>query len=305
MFKSLIVLVIGVLASSNLFACPKNITCDHCAKESEFSWNPNNQYVTAQLNRFYSLNEKISSAYVANEFEQAKALAEENLELAAIYRCNWNYGNAIHNSNSVLGLISLKSGDVKEASDYLLKAGKSTGSPQLNTFGPKLDLANELLKIDQTEPVIIYLQEIKLFWEMNNGQVDAWLAEIEKGQKPELDRFVSGEPRYLQIAIFWLGALWPVLVSSAFLYKQKNKIARKPLFFILAVSSGYLLVFVSGWLINFGIQKLLPNLENFGNTTVLLVSILPILWVFLLPILVIYVWARFFTHTPNEISKTP
>jgi hypothetical protein len=117
----LILLVIAVFASRPLSACDRNVPCDKCAKESEYSWNPDNQYVTARLKRFCDLDEQISAAYKANEFGKAKDLAKESLELAAVYRCNWNYGNAIHDSNRIMGLISLKRGDVDTAVDYLLK----------------------------------------------------------------------------------------------------------------------------------------------------------------------------------------
>jgi len=32
-----------------------------------------------------------------------------------------------------------------------------------------------------------------MFWGMNNGQVDDWLSEIEKGGKPQLDRSAAFE----------------------------------------------------------------------------------------------------------------
>ena len=53
--------------------------------------------------------------------------AKEFLELAAVYRCNWNYGNAIHDANRYLGLASLRAGKVDEAAKFLVLAGKSTG----------------------------------------------------------------------------------------------------------------------------------------------------------------------------------
>jgi len=38
----------------------------------------------------------------------------------------------------------LKEGKVEDAKHYLLEAGKTPGSPQLNSFGPDMSLAEEL-----------------------------------------------------------------------------------------------------------------------------------------------------------------
>ena len=297
----LAILTIAAFASSPLFACDAEVGCDKCAKESEFSWNPENRYVTARLRRFYDLEDQISAAYQSNNFDKARELAKENMELASVYQCNWNYGNAIHDTNRILGLISLKNGDVDTAAGFLIAAGKSTGSPQLDTFGPDLDLANELLKRGKVEPVKIYLKDIKSFWEMNNGNVDAWLSEIEKGKNPELDRFSGKEPKPLLLFIFWLALLWPIIVSTAFLYIRRKRITRKLLFFITAVLSGYVAMYVSNWLIGLGIQKLLVNLENISDATLLLVTYVPIGIVLLLPVLVLFILARYFRSNTSSI----
>src|SRR3990172_2055114 len=289
---SLMLLTLAIFAPTPLSACDENVTCDKCAKESEFSWNPDNRYVTARLSRFYDLDEEILAAYKANDFDKVKKLAKENLELAAIYRCNWNYGNAIHDTNRVMGLISLKSGDVDSAADYLLKAGKSTGSPQLNTFGPELDLANELLKLGKADAVKIYLKDIKSFWEMNGGKVDAWLGSIEKGEKPELDRFSGNETGPLLLLMFWLVTVWPIIVSTIFLYMQRRRITRKALFFVLAVLSGYLVMYAGNWVASYGIQKTMASMENVSDTTILLAIYLPTGIIFLLPVLALFGVAR-------------
>ena len=290
----------SIFASTSLFACDKNVPCDKCAKESEFSWNPNNQFVTARLSRFYNLDDKIMEAYKANDFGKVKELAKENLGLAAVYRCNWNFGNAIHDTNRVLGLVSLKSGDIDAAADYLLKAGKSTGSPQLDTFGPELDLANELLQLGKVDAVKTYLKDIKSFWEMNNGQVDTWLAEIEKGGKPQLDRFAGNKPGPLLMTLFWLATAWPFIVSGAFLYTQRKRIARKLLFFVITVPSGYAVMYVGNWIIGYVIQAITSGMEDLSESTLFLVGYLPLGIMMLLPVPMVFLLARFF-H--SNVSK--
>ena len=300
---SRILLAIALFASTPLFACDANVACDKCAKESEFSWNPKNKFVTARLNRFYNLDEQITAAYKANDFGQLKELAKEILMLAAVYRCNWNYGNAIHNTNRMLGLVSIKNGDIDTAADYLLKAGKSTGSPQLNSFGPELDLANELLQLGKVDAVKSYLKDIKSFWEMNNGQVDAWLAEIEKGGKPQLNRFTGNKPGPLLLFVFWLATAWPLIVSIAFLYAQRKQITKKLLFFITAVLSGYAVMYVGNWIIGHGIQAIMTSMENLGKITIFLVSYLPLGIALLLPVLAVFLLAHFFYTNVRERNR--
>lgn len=255
------------------------------------------------MNRFYSLDEQITTAYKANDFGKVKELAKENLGLAAVYRCNWNFGNAIHDTNRVLGLVSLKSGDIDRAASYLLKAGKSTGSPQLNSFGPELDLANELLQLGKVDAVKSYLKDIKSFWEMDNGQVDAWLAEIEKGGKPQLNRFAANKTSPLLLVVFWFATAWPLIVSITFLYAQRKRIARKLLFFITAVLFGYAVMYVGNWIIGYAIQAIMSSMENLGEITIFLVSYLPLGIVLLLSVLTVFLVARFFYTKVRECKR--
>lgn len=293
-------LTLAIFAPSSLFACDEEIPCDKCARESEFSWNPSNQFVTARLSRFYSLDGKITEAFKGNDFEKVQELATENLELAAVYRCNWNFGNAVHDTNRVLGLVSLKNGDTDAAVGYLLKAGQSPGSPQLETFGPDLDLANELLQLGKSDAVMSYLKDIKSFWEMDNGKIDTWLAEIEKGEKPQLDRFAGNSQSFFLMAIFWLAAVWPFIVSCAVLYAQRKGIERKLLFFVIAVPVQYGVMYLGNWIIGHGLQAIMSGIENLDATTIFVISYLPLGIVLLLPVLTVFALARFFRSNASQ-----
>jgi hypothetical protein len=102
--------------------------------------------------------------------DDVKSLAKEYLELALTYRCNWNYGNAAHDGNRYLGLVRLRNGNLEQAAAHLEVSGKTTGSPQLNSFGPDLDLADQLLKRGLIKPVEQYLVDINLFWKSGSAQ---------------------------------------------------------------------------------------------------------------------------------------
>jgi hypothetical protein len=67
------------------------------------------------LSRFYGVEEIIKSAYLSGNDDEVQSLAREYLTLASTYHCNWNYGNAIHDTNRYLGLVSLRHGNMREA----------------------------------------------------------------------------------------------------------------------------------------------------------------------------------------------
>jgi hypothetical protein len=220
--------------------------CDKHAQQSEFSWNPPNSLVTPRLARFYELDDQVQAAYEhANDVELTQR-AREWLDLAAIYRCNWNYGNAIHDANRYLGLATLRAGKVDEAAGFLVLASKSTGSPQLDTFGPDLDLADALLKRGKTEAVTEYLRGIHQFWEMDNGQVERWIAAIKKGETPKLERFGVTPSPWL-IALDWFIATLPAILTLTVLYVGRRRLQRKVVFAVVAMGLGYGAWFLMGY----------------------------------------------------------
>lgn len=116
------------------------------------------------LNRFYELRSLMDQAYSNNDGEKAKLLAQEYLESSKSFESNWNYGNAIHHANLVLGRIALGHGDRAKAKFHLIQAGLTKGSPQLNSFGPNMYLAKELLELGEKDIVIKYIRLTKKFW---------------------------------------------------------------------------------------------------------------------------------------------
>ena len=109
---------------------------------------------TTQENRFYILRDAAKAAVELGKLQEAEAWAKELLVLADQYKTNWNYGNAVHDGHLVLGRVALRHGDVGKAKDELLAAGKTAGSPQLDSFGPNMALAKDLLEAQERETVL-------------------------------------------------------------------------------------------------------------------------------------------------------
>lgn len=139
-----------------------------------------------EYTRWAWLDDAAVLAYEIEEYDKAKTYSLESLSISSRYKDDWNYGNSIHNANTVLGRLSLIEGDTEKAKVYLLEAAKSKGSPQLDTFGPKLELAQELLIIEERDVVLSYLKSISKFWEMDDGCINRWIEKIDNNETPKL-----------------------------------------------------------------------------------------------------------------------
>lgn len=149
-----------------------------------------------ELERFMRIDRLATEAYGKGRWSEAEALAQEGLVLTERYPRNWNYGNVIHNSHQILGLLRLREGKWEEAIESLLAAGRTPGSPQLDSFGPKMMLAAELLRRGEREPILQYLDLVALFWTKksapypevgieNKRLIKQWKAEIKAGRSPQ------------------------------------------------------------------------------------------------------------------------
>lgn len=141
--------------------------------------------------RYYLLTSVAKAAIAAGKFDKAKKYALMLLEASVEQPgAGWNYGNAVHHGNLVLGHVALHGDQIDEAEAYLLQAGKTPGSPQLNSFGPNMSLALALLKRDRKKAVIEYLTLCGKFWK--KATTDAWIKDIEEGRTPNF----GGNLRY-------------------------------------------------------------------------------------------------------------
>jgi hypothetical protein len=127
---------------------------------------------------------RFNSAATPMEPDAGK-LAQRLLKQAASMRTNWNYPNAVHHANLVLGRVSLAKGNLNEARAYLLRAADVKGSPQLSSFGPNLTLASELLAKGDKATVLKYLNRCRKFWGLGADKTAAWKQAIAVGAKPD------------------------------------------------------------------------------------------------------------------------
>lgn len=138
----------------------------------------------SELERFYALGKAARKALADGDTTKARAHAEELAGLAEKHPSNWNHGNAIQDSNQVLGMIALAAGRVEEAKERLLASARSEGSPQMNSFGPNMRLAKKLLESGEKEVVLEYFGLCRNFWKMGRDKLTTWEKAATQGIVP-------------------------------------------------------------------------------------------------------------------------
>lgn len=123
--------------------------------------------------------------FINGDLNKAKADADSALTKLDPKRDSWNHGNLVFALHQLRGRIALAQGDVKEAAAQLMASGKTSGSPQLNSFGPGMSLALELLGKGERAAVIDYLDLCAKFWSPGRAKIPAWKTQIEKGETPD------------------------------------------------------------------------------------------------------------------------
>ncbi|MGC4119844.1 MAG: hypothetical protein QM765_35765 [Myxococcales bacterium] len=174
--------------------------------------------------RFYTLDRLCALTLEAGELDAAERCARDLLAEATKWQGDWNYGNALHRANILLGQAALKRDDLEGASRFLLESTKTPGSPQLATQGPDAALASALLARGRTEAVAKYVEGCRSFWRDGGRALDVWsrFVQASAGASSPGPRFFEDEPvqGHLQEVLpqFWgnarLGSGEPVLPAD-------------------------------------------------------------------------------------------
>lgn len=136
--------------------------------------------------RFYTLARVAIAAFEASDYAKAESYANEVLALAPQYRedrsyGDRSYGDAIFYGNMVLGRVALRRDyDIPKAKAALMASGQTPGSPVLNSFGPNMSLAKDLLEAGERESVLQFFDECRAFWKSTGSvrKLDEWSAVV-------------------------------------------------------------------------------------------------------------------------------
>jgi hypothetical protein len=138
------------------------------------------------VRRLEFLPQAAKLAFWTGDTKAAEEYAAEALRLERSHGPSGD-GEATHDGNMVLGLVALEHGNTERAKMHLLESTNTNVSGSMRMTGPNLSLASELLKRNEHEVVISYLQECKRFWIDGRNTIDAWIETIRNSENPKFD----------------------------------------------------------------------------------------------------------------------
>jgi hypothetical protein len=152
---------------------------------SQRPWVADDTIESKEEKRFYVLTNCLQKKFDAGKIEDAEDSIKELKLLLPKYLNNWNYGNATHKISITTGRIALRNGKIGQAKTFLIEAGKTQGSPQLNSFGPNMSLAKELLEKGEKKAVLEYLDLCRVFWKTDFSKLDTWITDVKNDRIPD------------------------------------------------------------------------------------------------------------------------
>lgn len=99
--------------------------------------------------------------------------------------CPDSCGDGLDKAHQALGLAALARNDRATAVKELLLSGAVPSSPVLSSFGPSMDLAEQLYDVGETNAVLEYLEKCRGFWTDGKEAIDQFTAQIRAGSRPD------------------------------------------------------------------------------------------------------------------------
>jgi hypothetical protein len=135
-----------------------------------------------------NLRELTIAAFEAGDRVKAKQYATQLLDIQQKTSNPFGPDNdGIHVGNTILGRLALQDGNIAEAKQRLLASAPERGSPVLDSYGPRMTLAADLLAKGEGNVVVGYLEKCRAFWNLGHGKenISLWESEIRAGKKPD------------------------------------------------------------------------------------------------------------------------
>ncbi len=137
------------------------------------------------VGRFHMLTGCASAAFESGDMKKAGTYSNELLVMAEKFGGDLSYGDAVHRVNLVRGRVALRAGDVHKAKACLIAAGSTPGSTEIQTVGPGMELARELLAKGERDVVLQYLDLCEGLWEIGRADIESWKKTIGEGKTPD------------------------------------------------------------------------------------------------------------------------
>lgn len=126
------------------------------------------------------------AAVDAGELDKAKHYAAKASALNSIIKNETPDARVLHKTQLTYGRLALRAGDTESAKRYLLDSVRHDGAPTLNSFGPNMSLAKELLDAGERQIVLEYFDLCAKFWEMGrDDELPFWRAQVHCYMTPD------------------------------------------------------------------------------------------------------------------------
>ena len=181
------IIFLGVSEMKLLFEWSNNLTDAERAAEDHLGrlHQGDVTIATNEMERFVALWWSIQRAKRPINLSDVRETAKELERMAPQCKGAPSYGSIVQDFNQILGRIALTEGNVDEAKKRLLASAYSDGSPTMNSFGPNMTLAKELLLKREKEVVIQYFDLCRRFWGRHTDTLDLWTADVKSGHIPK------------------------------------------------------------------------------------------------------------------------
>jgi hypothetical protein len=142
-------------------------------------------YVTSGGTVDNSFEVKVArNCYSKNHFTRAAEFAERVLHSRDGIS---DYGYCQQHAHTVLGLVALSNGDLRNAEMLLQRSTKIEKSAHVNLLGPNVELAYELLKLKRRKSVLRYLLSCWYIWPRGRKRLAKWICQLVCGITPTLE----------------------------------------------------------------------------------------------------------------------
>jgi hypothetical protein len=139
-----------------------------------------------EIETYFALPKLAMTAFDAGEYDKAELYGRQLLTLSASRPRNAGVG--IFFGNMIIGRVALRRDkNIALAKASLLAAGGTSGSPSLNSFGPNMSLAKDLIEAGERDVVLEYFALCRNFWKSGQKKLDDWTALVKGGRMPDFD----------------------------------------------------------------------------------------------------------------------
>ncbi|MDD2241012.1 MAG: hypothetical protein PHI93_10210 [Kiritimatiellae bacterium] len=178
---------LSVSKMSHLFEWSANLTDSEREAEEHMGilHQGNVNAATNEMERFVALWWSIRRAKRPINLSDVRETAKELERMAPQCKGAPSYGSVVQDFNQILGRIALAEGNVDEAKKRLLASAYSDGSPTMNSFGPNMTLAKELLLKREREVVLQYFDLCRKFWGRHSDKLDLWTEDVKSNRIPK------------------------------------------------------------------------------------------------------------------------